>query len=498
MLSKLEGLNWLRRRPLAAFVALGLLSEIIYLIYVLLFPLTVYGYHSRPYDMEQIARDRHWMGAAWVGGLALLFALYAIALFLSREKRVPLRLVVVFSLVFGVTLIWLYPVTATDLFQYVMRARVQVVYDANPLAAPPARFPDDPLLPFVGEWKDGPSPYGPAWELLAGAVASLGFTGAVSGALAYKVVALLAYLVCMAALFRGTGADSRALLFFAWNPLVLLQGLGNGHNDMVMLAWLLLALIAWERFGNWLAATVALSVAVLVKASAGVMAPLLLVAVLRAQPNWRQRALAFVGMAALGAGVTLLTYLPFWPPWESIAGVVDEMSQRYTYTIAATLRMILREMIPPQAAWDAPRMAGQFLFLGIFGWLLGRVWHRRLDLAPAGFLAFFTYLVSGPSYRIWYPIWLVPLAALALTRATLLRTFLFCFTSEFSIVVFYYIWRWYWPAASWLQIHLLTAPWQFGLPLILPILLEQTAGTASIEERMEPGAYHAAGPEIGT
>jgi hypothetical protein len=309
--------------------------------------------------------------------------------------------------------------------------------------------------------------------LLTGAVAALGFTGAVSGAMAYKVVGSLAYLVCLAALSWGTGRNSQALVFFAWNPLILLQGLGNGHNDLVMLAWLLLALVLWRRRGNWFLATAALSLAVLTKASAAVMAPLLLVAVLRAQPTWRGRGMAFVGMGAVGLGLTLLTYLLFWPPWDSIAGVLDEMSARYTYTIAATLRMGLRELISPRAAWDVPRATGQLLLLAIFGWSLLQVWRRRLDLATAGFLVYFTYLVAGTSYRIWYPMWLVPLAALRLVPATRIRTYLFCLTSEFSIVFFYYVWRWYWPSASWLQIHLLTIPWQYGLPLLLPILLRR-------------------------
>ena len=473
-------LTWwsrLRRRPAAALIAMGVISEAVYLVYVLLFPLRVYGYASRPYDMEQIARERPWMGTIWVLGLILLFGLYFVALRLIEARRMPLWPVLGFSLAFGLTLIWLYPVTATDLFQYVMRARVQVVHQANPMTVPPGRFPDDPLLPFVGEWKEILSPYGPAWELSAGAVAALGLTTAVSGALAYKLVALLAYWVCLAALLRGTGSDPRALLFFAWNPLVLLEGLGNGHNDLVMLGWLLLALVFWKNLNNWFIATAALSVAVLTKASAAMIAPLLLLAVLREQPSWGRRGLVLAGMAAVGAGLALLAYLPFWPPWDSIACVLDEMSKRYTYTIAATLRMGLREILPPRIAWDVPRATGQLLFLGVFGWCLAQVWRKRLDLASAGFLTYFTYLVTGPSYRIWYPLWLVPLAALNLTRAVRLRTLLFCLTSEFSIVFFYYIWRWYWPEASWLQIHLVTIPWQFGLPLMLPIVLRQRIGS---------------------
>jgi hypothetical protein len=153
--------------------------------------------------------------------------------------------------------------------------------------------------------------------------------------------------------------------------------------------------------------------------------------------------------------------------------VLDEMSKRYTYTIAATLRMTLREFLSARVAWNAPRTTGQLIFLATFGWSLFQVWRRRLDLASAGFLVYFTYLITGASYRIWYPIWLVPLAALRLVPATRSRTYLFCLTSEFSIVIFYYVWRWCWPNATWLQIHLLTIPWQFGAPLLLPIWLRR-------------------------
>jgi hypothetical protein len=152
------------------------------------------------------------------------------------------------------------------------------------------------------------------------------------------------------------------------------------------------------------------------------------------------------------------------------------MSKRYTYTIAATLRMGLRELLSPRVAWDVPRTSGQLLFVATVGWSLIQLSRQRLDLASAGFLTYFAYLLTGASYRIWYPIWLVPLAALQLTPAARLRTYLLCLTSEFSIIFFYYVWRWYWPNASWLQIHLITVPWQFGVPLILPIWLRQRLG----------------------
>jgi alpha-1,6-mannosyltransferase len=460
--------------PSQALILICLASAAIYLAFVLLYPLTVHGYADRPFDLEQLSRARPWSAAVYVVGLVTLFALFWAALKLTPRSTIQPHTVVAFGLLFGLILIWLYPVTATDLFQYVLRARVRVVHGANPMIVAPDSFPDDPLLPFAGEWAGILSPYGPVWELLAEGVAWLGFSDAVGGAMAYKVVALLAYLACTGLLAWGTGGDARALIFFAWNPLVLLEGLGNGHNDVLMLAWTLLAVLLWEKRRLWSLAVVTLSLAVLTKASAALLAPLLMVAVLREQRGWLQRAGVLLGAGSLALVLVLVAYLPFWPPWESLRGVLDELDNRYTYTIAALMRMILREFISVELALAIPRTIGRVVFVSFYLWTMLQVWRRRATVAQAGLVSFLAYLLTSTSYRIWYPLWLVPLAALDLTRSNRLRTFVLCLTSELSILMFYLVWRWILngvvlPQASWLTMHLLTVPWQFGLPLLLPL-----------------------------
>lgn len=468
------------RRYLALLVLLGLASEAVYLVLVCFYPLPVHAQAGRPFDLEQLSRDRPWAALLYTVGLIALFGAFGAALRLTQRARVPARWVLALGLLFGFTLVWLYPVTATDLFQYVLRARVSAIYHANPMTVPASRFPDDPLLPFAGEWADSLSPYGPLWELLAAGIVRLGARDAVSGALALKGVALIGYLACAGLLAWGTQNDSPALLFFAWNPLVLLEGVGNGHNDVWMLTWVLLAFLLWERKRWWGLAVAALSVAVLVKFSAALVAPLLMIAVLRVQQGWRQGVGVLAAAGALASGMVLLAYLPFWPPWESLAGVLDEFSYRYTYTIAALLRLILREFIPADLAYDIPRVAGQIVFAVLYAGAMVRLWQRRIGLAEAGVLAYFVYLLTSTSYRIWYPLWLVPLASLCFAPRTCLRVFLMSLTSELSILMFYLVWRWglarfFPPESYWLLMHALTIPWQFGLPLLLPLRLPKPA-----------------------
>jgi hypothetical protein len=52
-----------------------------------------------------------------------------------------LRLVLGFGALFAVTLIFVYPITATDLYSYIAQSQVWVHYHHNPLFTPPAQFP---------------------------------------------------------------------------------------------------------------------------------------------------------------------------------------------------------------------------------------------------------------------------------------------------------------------------------------------------------------------
>jgi alpha-1,6-mannosyltransferase len=470
----------LHQRPQTVLALIGVISELIYIIYVFLYPLVPNARAPQPFDLEKLSHGRAAAAYTYFVGVLLLFALYLLGMWAVRANRArpSLRLILSLSFLFGFTLIWLYPITATDLFQYVVRARVRVVYGANPLAVTPNYFPNEPYLPFMGEWVDKLSPYGPAWELLAEGIALTGATDIVSGALAYKAVAMAFYLLCIGLVAWLRHGDAEAIYFFAWNPLVLLQGLGNGHNDLVMLAWVLLGIALWER-GWWPGAAAALTLATLTKASAALVVPLFLVALVRQQTGWRRRALVLCGAGTLGLALTLLAYLPFWPPWQSLAGVLDEMRHRYTYTIATLSRMLLQSALPgSQAAYETPRLIGQVIFIAFYLWALAQLWRQRLNLPVTAFLAYFSYLLLSASFRIWYPVWLVPLAALCLVPATRWRAFLFCLTAELSLAMFYIVWRWYMPQASWLDVHVLTVPWQYGLPMFLPILLQ---GSKSFE-----------------
>lgn len=560
---------------LARLLVIGLATQFIYVIYIIAFPLVSNTYKGGPAsDLEMLMRSYSWFAPIYTAGIFLLYFLFWQALqtvsVISRQLSVvsnersdgeqtsgityhalrltphTLKLLILgFGLIFGFTLVWLYPITANDLFRYVLRGRVWAVHGESPMLSPPNNFPNDPFIAFAGEFGEWVSGYGPLWEIIVQVPLRLfDATDMVPGSISLKLVVLLFYGMCATLIgwfakprvtafftFASTSspalgsASALALLFFAWNPLILMQGPGNGHNDMVFMALMVLGLVLWQR-KLWWAATLALTLATLAKITGLLLLPLFAIVLLKSEASWRQRLVKALGAAIIVLVTAFIVYRALGPlapvfqdawnvltarlsvvlktapilinAWADLSnwlgfvplkadtppGLGSMLTARRGFAIASGLRMVLREILPRDASEPIARNTASYIFIIFYLWLLIQLWRNKLTLITAGFLAYFSQLMLGATFRIWYPMWLIPLAALHLTPFTFWSTFLFSLTSELSIINYFVVWRWWLNTWSWGKegplskywnywtiMHLLTIPWLFGIPLFGPILM---------------------------
>jgi hypothetical protein len=479
----------------------GALMAAIYVIFVIVFPLIPTIYQTdHVLEIEQMLRHgRKWFAPVYVLSLLMLFYAFwrtlRIVHTLSKEdpRSAPsLRIWVLgIGVLCGIVLIGLYPITALDVVLYVVRARLWALYGGSPMLALPASFPHDAYVQFAGEYQKEVSPYGPVWELMAQVPIRLSILNIAGGVIAMKVIALLSYIV-MAVLVGWYGRQDKphlhisnltALTFVALNPMVLMEVMGNGHNDMLMLALMTLGLVLWQRDRSaW--AALALTLASLVKITGLILLPLFGVAVLAAAPNWRTgllRGLVIVAIFFVTAGIAYRMTGPFPDVFE---GTRHAVFGRAGYTPGYALERILYELNPTQRGIRSVIGRGtRSIFLLYFVYLLIRLAQGKMSLLQAGFLAYFSQLLLGATFRIWYPLWLIPFAALGLNSSTFWRTFWFGLTAELSILMYLILWRWkldtwewglngplgpYWHYRTIMTV--LTVPWLFGIPLLGPML----------------------------
>jgi hypothetical protein len=485
----------------AQLLGWGALMAVIYVVFLIVFPLMPAIYQAdHVLEIEQMLRHgREWFALFYVLGLLMLFYAFwrvlTIVHSFSREDPEAgksLRIWVLgIGVLCGIVLIGLYPITALDVVLYVVRARLWALYGGSPMLALPASFPQDPYIQFAGEYQKEVSPYGPLWELVAQLPIRIGILNIAGGVIAMKLISLLSY-VGMAVLVGWYGRQDRsqlgvsaltAMTFFALNPMVLMQAIGNGHNDMLMLALMTLGLVLWQR-DRWAWAALALTLATLVKITGLILMPLFGIAVLAAAPNWQARIVRCLGVAAIFFIIAGITYRLTGPFPEVFEGARHVAFDRAGYTLSYALQRITYEIYPNQRQVRVGITYGtRLIFILYYAYLLVRLAQHKMTLIQAGFLAYFSQLILGATFRIWYPLWLIPFAALGLNSSTYWRTFLLSLTAELSILMYLILWRWkldswdwgingplkpYWH--YWTIMTLLTVPWLFGLPLLGPLL----------------------------
>jgi hypothetical protein len=401
-------------------------------------------------------------GVLIIGCVVLLFAGYAIgaASTAAAERSGHAWIAIIgFPLLFAGLLVFVFPLSSTDMYDYLFRGRMLVHYGSNPYTEVPKSFQNDPLMPYVA-WKYAVSAYGPIWEDMSAVVAWL--AGELPGApadpralllgylLGYKMLAVLGYLLCAGAIWavlRDAAPRYRWLgvYLWLWNPLVLWETAVNGHNDVWLALWIIVALwlFGWSKRPGAAAqimpyalALLALTVAGLIKFVALFAGPLVLVAALRRLPTMRAR----LRLVVIGGGACVaLLALAYAPFWEGLATLKNIGTRRTLYNASwlAALEPILRERVGKDSSMTLAASIGLALLAIGIGWGCWRAWRAPEEVGRhvLGLILWFL-LICNAWFEPWYVVWLVALAAIQpWRRRELLAAAVFCCTALMMYVI---------------------------------------------------------------
>lgn len=202
--------------------------------------------------------------------LALFILFYFYRAFLEVSNIADLKKIIIVTVVI---LIFAYPVMLSyDIFNYIFTSKVLFFYNENPYIIMPIEFTGDPLLLFTHA-ANKVALYGPSWILITGIPFFLGFGNFILTLLNFKVLVVAFYLATSYLIFKFT-KDPKKVAFFALNPLVLIETLVSGHNDVVMIFFALLSMYLLIK--NKLAwAVIFLIISILVKYATIFLLPIL-------------------------------------------------------------------------------------------------------------------------------------------------------------------------------------------------------------------------------
>jgi hypothetical protein len=343
-----------------------------------------------------------------MGGLGLLMALYLWGLRSVRSGGVGRRTIWAFAMVFAGVLLWLLPITS-DLFSYLSHAYMFTDLGANPLLQAPLDFEDPLILAYSTVYAVRPTVYGPAWVLVS-AIGTVGPNDLPFGLLYLKGLAAVAFLASAWLVERillhfRPEAALEGLYLFAWNPFVLLMAVGDGHNDIVMMALALLAiwLLLKER---WVLAWSVLALSVWTKYVSLALAPLFVIYM------WQHlaRGERWILLRSLTRSILAAALVSFAAisPLGSVEGL-QAIAERLMHPLS------WRGEYAGQSALVLG--IGLFLLLLVYAGLLVRVLRGSGSfqrLINVGFLALLlTFFLGAARSQPWHLLWPAALAGLS-------------------------------------------------------------------------------------
>lgn len=198
-------------------------------------------------SLQQIAYyNRPLSTAIYCSFLLILFLLFALHLFFFLKTKLSFKYLITSTAITSIILIFSYPLLSYDLFNYIFDAKIIFHYHLNPYTHRPLDFPQDDLLRFM-RWVHRYSPYGPVWLLMSLMPYALGFGKFITTFFAFKIFIGSFHLVNTFLIYKVLRKNNHRLQligtsFYALNPLFLIEGVINAHNDVVFAAFVLLSI----------------------------------------------------------------------------------------------------------------------------------------------------------------------------------------------------------------------------------------------------------------
>jgi hypothetical protein len=241
--------------------------------------------------------------------------------------------------------------------------------------------------PYLGP---NASVYGPLWTIISAPFSRIG-----DGIFALRALAAASALALVAFAWRLATRKALAAAFVGWNPLLALHSAGGGHNDALMMAFVLGALVL-ARSGSRTLGGAAWAASIAIKWSS---APLYLLWAIAERRRGRSAGLA--GALACSALVAAAAFALYGSHWLHVFSNISYQSHRPTELgLAAWLHGL---GLGHHRAFHLTVLA-ELISFGLFA---VAAWRGRLRLGLAAVvLALLTTRLNA-----WYVIWGVALAA---------------------------------------------------------------------------------------
>ncbi len=386
----------------------------------------------------------------------------------SKDRSLLFWTVCILTGVFGAIFIFAPGVMSQDIFLYATYGRMASFYNVNPYVVSPTAFTTDIFHIYLMDKGLNVAHYGPLWldmtlpvVLVAReSVANILFGFRLLGFIFYIANAMLIWVI-LAKLkpeMRIAG-----VILFAWNPLLLLAGVSEAHYEIVVITFLLLGTLCYQR-RSFLLSWVFVLLAALLNIFCILLLPLFLKLLWKETRMMQggRRFLWWFAITSLSAVLIVLAFAPYSRGW-SLMGIVSNLEGTFiegnaVHSLDAAI-LYLPMGFPLFLSWLV--VPGHWTILAgitIGSLLLFGLWIAdTLELV----LLFSSWIFLGmtvllPIHWPWFMLLPLALAIVSTSRYTILLAILLTMG---AVLEYYFL---FWPRV-WPNLALVT----IGLPLLI-------------------------------
>lgn len=361
----------------------------------------------------------------YYGVIIGLFATYSWIIVLCQrgelDNKKVRNLALLFPVLINLGFLFVRPYLSIDLYSYVAQGYLGIIPGHNPYSEEAKAVLNTTLGPRLVEygWRPvhGITPYGALWTELE--IAAVKMTGNISTAiLLIKTLVVAASLATATLIWRILGridpkAQLLGTLLYLWNPMIIVEFAAEGHNDAVMIMFVLAAfLFCVSR--RLVLSIVAVLLGVFTKYLPLIFIPAQVVYLWEGRRDWKRFVSNMMLGLLIGFAIALLLYSPLWIGLDTFKGVFLQGQPNQTSTLpSGVLLWLLRHLVSAERDMQiSARIIGIFYGILVMAFSLALRDKSRLRTVFA-YIALSYVLLGASTYLPWYVG--LPFALLALS-----------------------------------------------------------------------------------
>lgn len=314
-----------------------------------------------------------------------------------------------------------FPILSNDVWDYSNSNRIDLIHHHNRWIAKAEDFPQDSSL-YLGNWRFRPSVYF--------SVVHAGFylIGAIFGTnpLAFAVGMKLLNLSIIGAIsfFLKKIANTDYIYFFL-NPLILIEFLGNAHNDLFVGLFSLLTLLYLSKKPH--ISAVSLAASFLSKITGVILLPFIFLN----DFNQPKKMIHFLTVFLVAS---LILALPMITSFDSIKTTILDQSNQHLRSLPFILGQTLNLFFSESFSTRATKIISLALFFVAF--II--IYRKNKNLYTRAYLYFLSFLLlASPMLQPWYLAWFLPITPLISSKKLKNSIILLSFGSMLHYIVLF-------------------------------------------------------------